>query len=128
MSLYNPVQISDIPRVKSGAFNVAQNAGTYDLLTASGDVYIEILAAYVKVAGAGFTSCSIATNHTVPKNIVASTLVASVTLDLSMSLVTTGFLLPSGKKIQGTIVGTGSAGEIDVIVRWAPVTTGAVLN
>lgn len=126
MPVFNATDIT-IPRIKTGVFNTNQVAGTYDLLTASGDVYVEVLAAYAKTAGAGFTSVAIATDHTVPKSIVASALLAAVTLDLSMTLVTTSFLLQSGKKIQGTIVGTGTGGEVDVIVRYAPATAGAKL-
>lgn len=127
MPLFIPADPS-IPRVKTAIFSLNQNAGTYDLLTATGDVYIEILAGYAKTAGFGFTTAAIATNHTVPKSIVAATAAASVTLDLAMTLVTTSFVLPSTKKIQGTIVGTGSAGEIDLIVRWSPITAGATLT
>lgn len=127
MPVFNPTDQS-IPRIKSGVFNTNQVAGTYDLLTATGgDVYVEVLSSYVKTAGAGFTSVSVDTNHTVPKSIVASALLAAVTLDLSMTLVATSFVLPSGKKIQGTIVGTGSGGQIDVIVRYTPITAGATL-
>lgn len=117
-----------IARIKAGVFNTNQVAATYDLLTATGDVYVEVLAAYVKTAGSGFTTAAIATNHTTPKSIVAATAAASVTLDLAMTVVSSSFLLPSTKKIQGTLVGSGSGGEIDVVVRWAPVTAGATLS
>lgn len=126
MPLFSPADQS-IPRVKEAVFNTNQNAGTYDLLTATGDVYVEILAAYVKIAGAGFTTAAIATNHGTPKSVVAATAAASVTLDLAMTVVSAAFLLPSTKKIQGTIVGTGSGGEIDLVVRYTPVTAGATL-
>lgn len=118
----------DSLRVKNGVLSLVHTAGTYDILTATGDVWVEISAAYVKTAGSGLTSALIQTNHTVPKSIVASTLAAAITLDLSMALVTTSFLLPDTKKIQGVIVGTGIGGEIDVIVKWAPLTAGATLS
>lgn len=124
----SPSTVSDVPRVKVGVFNTAQAAGTYDLLTATGDVYVEVLSAYAKTAGGGFTTAAVATNHTTPKSIVAAAVAAAVTLDLAMTLVTTAFVLPSGKKIQGTIVGTGNAGEIDVVVRYSPLTAGATLS
>lgn len=127
MPLFTPTDPA-LPRIKAGIFNLAQNAGTYDLLTASGDVYVEVLAAYAKVAAVGLTSASIATDHTVPKSVVASALAAAITLDLSMTVVTNSFVLQSGKKIKGTIVGNGSGGEIDVVVRWQPVTAGATLS
>lgn len=118
-----------IPKLRKGVFNTSQVAGTYDLLTASGgDVWVEVLSAYVKTAGAGFTTAAINTNHTTPKSVVAATAAASVTLDLAMTVVTASFLLQSGKKIQGTIVGTGSGGEIDLVVRYTPVDAGATLS
>lgn len=117
-----------ILRTKAGTLNTNQNAGTYDILTATGDVWVEVVSAYVYTAGTGFTSVAIATNHTTPKSIVAALLVASATLDLAMTLVTTGFVLPSGKKIQGTLVGNGTGGLIYVTVKWAPITSGATLS
>lgn len=118
----------DSLRIKVGIFNTSQNAGTYNLLTATGDVYVEVAATYVKTAGSGFTTAAVSTDHSIPKSIVGATAAASVTLDLAMTLVTTNFMLPSGKHIQGIIVGTGSGGEIDIIARWAPMTAGATLG
>lgn len=128
MPVLNTPADTSIPRSKAGIFGTNRVAGTYDLFVATGDVYVEVLSAYVKAAGSGYTSISIATNHTSPKSVVASTPVANVTLDSSLSLVTTSFLLPSGKKIQGTIVGTGTGGEVNLIVRFTPVTPGATLT
>lgn len=115
-------------RYIKGTFNLNQAAGTYNLLTAAGDVWVEVVAAYVKTAAGGLTSVSIQTDHTTPKSIVASALLAAVTQDLSMVLVVSSFLLPTTKHISGTIVGTGSAGEIDLVVRWIPMTVGATLS
>lgn len=126
MSTWAPSDLNGI-RVKTAVFNLAQAAGTYTLLTAVGDVWVEVQQAYVKTAGAGLTSASIATNHNTPKSIVASTLAASILQDATPSVVTNNFYLPSGKAIQGAIVGTGSAGEIDVVVKWAPVSAGSSL-
>lgn len=123
----NLTSTASMAKMKTASFNLAQSAGSYDLLTASGDVYVEVLSAYVKTAGAGFTSAAIATDHTTPKSIVAAALVAAVTLDLSMTLVNTDFVLPNGKKIRGTIVGTGSGGEIVLVVRYSPITANATL-
>lgn len=111
------------------SINLAQNAGTYTAATATGgDVYIEIATAYVKTAATGLTSALIVTNHaTAPKSIVASTLLASITGDASLTVVTTSFILPSTKAIQYTIVGTGSGGVITLVTKWSPVTAGATL-
>lgn len=118
---------ADALRIKNGVFNLSQSAGTYDILTATGDVWIEVSAAYIKTAGVGLTSCTIQTNHSTPKSIVASTLLVGLTIDTALAVVTASFLLPSTKKIQGTIVGTGSGGEIDVVIKYAPLTAGATL-
>lgn len=118
---------ADQIRYVKGLFNLSQAAATYTLLTATGDVWVEIVAAYVKTAAAGLTSLTVQTDHTTPKSIVASALLAAVTQDLSMTVVTSSFLLPSTKHITGTIVGTGSGGEIDLVVRWFPMASGATL-
>jgi hypothetical protein len=128
MPTWGPSGIDQL-KVKRGVFNLAQNAGTYDLLTATGgDVWVEVEQVFVRTAATGLTSVSIATDHTIlGKTILASTLVASLTGDAILSLTTAKFVLPSGKKIQGVIVGTGSAGTVDVVVKWAPLTAGATL-
>ena len=118
----------NVPRIVVGSFNLNQAAGTYTLLTATGDVYVEILQCYVKTAAAGLTSALIETNHTVAKSIVASALLAAITADLLMTVVTPAFVLPSTKVIRGTIVGSGSGGLIYVVCRWQPVTIGATLS
>lgn len=117
----------DIPKNMRSRFSLIQSPGSYDMFTASGDVYVEILAAYVTTAGSGFTSISISTDHTVPKSIVASTLLASVVKDASATLVGSGFILPDGKKIRCTVVGTGTGGEIVLVARVSPVTQGGTL-
>lgn len=114
--------------VTSATFNMNHAAATLDLLTATnGDIWVEIEQAYVKVAPVGLTSISLQTNHATPKSIVASIVRASVTVELALTLVTTKFVLPSTKKIQGTIVGTGSAGDVILVVKWFPLTAGATL-
>lgn len=119
---------TDLMRIKTASFNLSQNAGNYTLLTATGgDIYVEIASAYVKTAAGGLTSALIETNHTVAKSIVASALQAAITLDLDMTVVTAKFVLPSTKVIRGTIVGTGNAGEVVLIVKYWPITAGATL-
>lgn len=116
-------------RLNVATFNLNAAAGSYTLFTASGgDVWVEIEQAFVKVAAAGLTSALIETNHgAAAKSIVASALLAAITVDLVMTLVTTKFVLPSGKIIRGTIAGTGSGGSILLVVKWAPLATGALL-
>lgn len=123
-------QVNDINglRVTSKDFSLNAVAGTYDLLTATGgDVWVEISQAYVKTAAAGLTSALIATNHASAKSIVASIARASITADLIMTVVVPQFILPSGKKIQGTIVGTGTGGDIILVVKYFPLVPDATL-
>lgn len=116
-----------VSRTAIGSFNLAQAASTYTLLTANGDVWIEDIQAYVKTAAGNLTSVTIQSNHATPKSIVASILLAAILIDLQLTIVSGKFVLPDTKLITGTIVGTGNAGLIYVIAKWAPITTGATL-
>lgn len=117
-----------IPHVVTASFNLAQAAATYTLLTATnGDIWIEDVQAYVRTAAGGLTSAALQTNHTTPKVVVASLLLAALTLDLQCTIVTPRMVLPSTKIISGSIVGSGNAGLVYVICRWVPITPGAVL-
>lgn len=107
--------------VQTFTVNTNQNAGTYDLCTATGgDVWVEVSNAYISVAGAGFTTVAIQTNHSTPKSIIAALAVVGATLDLSATVVTSSFYLPVGKKVQYTLVGNGSGGQIQVVFKAAP--------
>lgn len=103
-------------------------AGTFDIATATGgDMWVEIEVAQVTVAAIGLTSALLTTNHTTPKVFVASTLLAALLLDSLLAVAVPKFLLPSGKKLQVTIVGTGSAGNIAIIAKTAPASVGGTL-
>ena len=116
------------PRAMNVVFNLNQGAATYNLATATGDVWIEIVGAHVKAAGVGFTTVALGTDHTTPKVTVAAVAVAALVLDLVLTVAISSFLLPSGKHLTGTLVGAGSGGEIDTYVRWTPMTSGATLS
>jgi hypothetical protein len=116
-----------VPKTLVSRLSLAQTAGVYDLFTAQGDVFVQILAAYVTIAGGGFTSLSVGTDHTSPKTIVASQPVANIIKDASASLSGTGFILPDGKKIRLTLVGNGNAGEIVLVATVSAVTPGGSL-
>lgn len=116
--------------IKSFDFSLAQNAGTYTIATASGGgVYVEVASVFTRVAGVGFTSFLLETNHgAAAKSIVASLIVASATIDSQLTIVTSSFVLPSTKLIRGTIVGNGSAGLVRIVTKWAPIDVGALLS
>lgn len=111
----------------SATANLSQAAGTYDLLTATGDVMLEWGTVYVVVAGVGFTSWTIVTDNTTPITILASTTLANTTIDKNLGPFWTPQLLVSTKKIRYTIVGTGSGGSARLVMGYRPVTAGAVL-
>jgi hypothetical protein len=115
-------------KAKTFTANLNQSANTYDLATASGDVYVISYQVKSGTAATGLTSASIQTNNTVPVSILASTLLASLTGDTALSNSTGGFLLESGKKIRYTIVGTGTAGTVMGTFYFIPVTSGADIS
>lgn len=114
------------PQAKSFTMNLNQNAGTYDLLTVSGgNIDIVGIEFYNDVAAAGLTSVSAATNDTTPTTVLATTNLAALTGGKNLTAFSTPTILGTGKKIQYTVVGNGSAGSIQVMVRYLSMTPGA---
>ncbi len=113
---------------KEALVNLNQVAGTYDLVTASGDVLIVGLSLYVSVAGVGFTSVSLQTNQTNATTLLSAAegVVANVVVEKNMAFAFAAFpvQLRSGQKIQYTIVGDGAAGEISVVFVYRSTTEG----
>lgn len=107
--------------------NLAQNAGTYDLFTASGGpVLIKNISFHVDVAAVGLTSITAQSDDTTPVQFLASTAAASLTAGKNLTPYVGPSILATGKKGQYTIVGNGSAGSITVMVEY--VSAGGVLN
>ncbi len=102
------------PNYKTFTANLNQAAATYDLCTATGDVLIKIVTIFVAVAAIGLTSISISSNNTTADVVLASTLLATLTVGKNLTPVSLPFLLPSTKKIQYTIVGVASAGSLTI--------------
>lgn len=101
---------------------------TYDLGTVSGGAILVLSATpYVGAAVTGLTTLAIQTNNTVAVPILAATAAAVLTIDLNLTPFTTRLYLASGKKIQYTVVGTGTAGTMFLAVEYRPLATGAVL-
>lgn len=110
--------------------NLAQAAATYDAGTVSGGSIMLLEAvAYVSVVGATFDSVSIQTNNTTAVEILSAAegAVANITADKNLKVFTTKTVIPSGKKIQFTIVGSTGTGTIILYVRYQPLANGAVL-
>jgi hypothetical protein len=117
--------------VVTATLNLAQVAGTYDVLTASGgDILIQDVTIFNSVAALGLVSAALATNNTTPDVLLAAGtgLLGALTGGKNFTPVQTPIYLPSGKKIQGAIVGTGSAGAIIVTVRYFKVAAASLLS
>lgn len=108
--------------------NIGQAAGTYTAGTVSGgDILIVSISPFMSVAGVGLTSVVVQTNNTTADVLLASTLLAALTVGKNLTPYTTPSVLPSGKLIQYTVVGIGSAGTLQLAVRYQALTSGASL-
>jgi len=116
------------PVTKESTLDLAQAAATYDALTASGDLQVEAMSFYVSEAGADFTSVAVATDQTNPVTILTAAegavanVVAEKTLDFAYARFP--FQMRDGQKLQYTLVGAGTAGEIRMTVIYRPVVQG----
>lgn len=114
---------------KTYSFNMSQAAGTYTIGTvSSGDIMVQDVTCYVSVAAVGLVSVAIQTNDTTVSTILATTLLVALTGGKNLTPFTTLTYLPSGKLIQGTIVGTGSGGTLLVVVRYVKMASASVLG
>lgn len=118
---------------KQATLNLAQAAGTYDLVTASGDVFIPLkeLALYMATAGATFTSVAIQTNQTTPEVVLTAGEGAVASLPAQKIVVHAnekGIYLASGQKIQYTIVGSTGTGSMIATIFYRAVSAGATLT
>lgn len=102
---------------------------TYDLAVVSGGA-IEIISAvaYVGTAVTGLTTLAVVTDNTVPIILLAATAAASLTADLNLTPYVTRFRMASGKKIRYTVIGTGTAGTMFLVVEYRPLAAGAVIS
>lgn len=117
----------NVPQVKSFSANLAQVAATYDLATASADLVINRITTFVSTAATGLTSITMQSNNTTSDVVLASTLLVNLTGGKNLTPINIPFLLPNTKKLQYTIVGTGSAGTLTVVVEYAS-PSGGTLN
>lgn len=117
---------------KEWTLDCSQAAATYDITTATGDVFVERYYVYVATAGATLTSVAIQTNDTTAfalmtaveggvANLLAGSNINPANKDKS-------FKLTSGKKIQFTIAGATGTGSLRLGVIYRPVTTGATIS
>jgi hypothetical protein len=123
-----------ISTVKEVTLDLSQAAGTYDALTADGDVLIEGYNVYVSTAGATFNYASIQTNDTTSLVLLSSSdgVAGNLTEGAQSFSGTTpikfaGFRLSDGKKIQYTIDGSTGTGAIKLTVKYKQISSGATL-
>lgn len=123
-----PGPIQNQSQFKSFTANLAQNAGTYTLATASADMVIKSISTFVATAPTGLTSITVQSNNATGDIILASTLLATMTAGKNLTPVSLPFVLPSTKLLTYTIVGNGTGtGALTVIVELAS-PTGGTLN
>ncbi len=68
------------------------------------------------------------TNDTTPTVVLASLLLNALTGGLPLTNYTGPLYLRDTKKLQYTIVGTGTAGTLIAVVRYRPLVVGAVIS
>lgn len=131
MSTWGPILDTQTTKTKAFTMNIAQVAGTYDLFTVSGGS-VDILGIdfYTVVAGVGLTSVSLQSNDAVVTTFLSSIngAIANLLIGAQLTRFASTTVLPSTKKAQYTIVGTGSAGSVTAVVRYAPTVNGADIN
>lgn len=117
---------NQIYKSKTFTINLSQVAATYDMCTASGgNVDVVGIEFYNDVAATGLVSMTVQTNDTTVTTVLASVLLAALTGGKNLTNLTTSFILPSTKKIQYTITGTGTGGSIKATVRYFSTVAGA---
>lgn len=123
----------NLTQIKEFTADLSQAAGTYDLCTASGKIFIPMkdIACYMSTAGGTLTSVAVQTNQTnatviltAGEGAVASLLAQKVVIHAAEGAIT----LESGQKIQYTIVGLTGTGSMKVTIRFTPLTSGGTLS
>lgn len=129
----SPSQPLDTSVTKAAVFAIdpvkVGGVGTsYDLAVVSGGaILVTSATAYVGTSVTGLTTLAVSTNNTIPVVLLTATAAASLTGDLNLTPFTTRLYLASGKKIQYTVIGTGTAGTMFLAVEYRPLTVGAVI-
>lgn len=129
-SLSNPdTSVTKVVAIAIDPVKVGGAGTTYDLATVSGGA-IELISAvaYVGTAVTGLTTLAVVTDNTIAVTLLAATAAASLTGDLSLAPYVTRLYLASGKKIRYTVIGTGTAGTMFLVVEYRPLASGAVLS
>lgn len=112
--------------VRPFSIDLAQSAGTYDIISAVDHIWIRSAKVIVSNAASGLTSVSIQSNLPSTYVILTSAEGAAANLNLGRILPTsfTGpTILPQGRKLQYTISGTGTAGQLVLVVEYMNIYT-----
>src|SRR5574343_163212 len=112
-TIWAPIPDTNLTKSASLTLYLAQAAATYDAGTvAGGAIMLLDTVAYVTVVGATFTSVCIQINTTTAVEIMSAAegAVANVTAGKNLKVFTTRIIIPSGNKIQYTIIGSTGSG------------------
>ena len=115
------------------SFTVSLNraAGTYDICQAAGVVQILRVVPHEVTAAAGLTSVSLQSNATTPQEYLSAAEGAVANLTADKTIVNANrevrHTLLATRKLQATIVGTGSDGVMLVPVHFVPLSEDANL-
>lgn len=115
-----------IPIEKNTSLN--QNAGTYSILTATGDALVIMFVAKTTTAASGLTSIVIGTNNTSSLSLLGVSLLAALGADKTLAQSGSPFILENGKAVQVTLVGNGTGGNLLCAAAYMPLSTGAFLS
>lgn len=107
--------------IQQVSIDLARAAGVYDVLSSpTTSSLIEVYAIYNAQAGAGLVSVALQTDDTTPDVLLSAAEGAVANLTGSRNLAfarTKPLAIVESKKLQATIVGTGSAGMLVMIYR-----------
>jgi hypothetical protein len=126
---FSEVPGTSLVRVATSVHTLNQVAGTYTLLTATGDVYLQDAVFYNSVAAGGLTNIKVNDDNATPDLLLAQVLLAALTGGVNLvSNFVAPVLIPDGHKIRLVQVGDGNAGELRCFFRYLPASLGAVLS
>lgn len=98
--------------------DLGRAAGTYDIVTASGDVVIESIAFHVTTAATLLTSAAVKTDDTTVNTVLTAVVLAALLDGAALTPYAGALLLRSGKKLQVILVGLTGTGTLRMIARY----------
>lgn len=109
-----------IQPIQQAVVDLEQAAGSYDILEGNTASLVEVYAVYSAAPGAGLVSVSLQTDDDTPDVLLTAAEGALANLTGGKNLTfarTKPLVIPNGKKLQATIVGTGTGGSLIVLYK-----------